>query len=202
MKTTRSEWPACYYEEEDRDIRKQLLLQHMEEEPGLEADRIRMKLWEMRYTPHPKDPPAVDYFVRSLLSLITESRITINIFNKKQEAKNMDTVLKDLCIRDSACFDRSAFQDQELFLELLKLEYQALASFYYAFSIRDRKYGSVLMGTLSMKDEQVVEKLAGDVRRACIITPRNFGLEEEFTVFREACYDAFYEDFPKQTSLL
>lgn len=203
MKTDENrEWPLCYYLEQNPDERRQLLLHHMQEEPDNEADRIRLKLWEVRYAKRPKNPPQVDYFVKGMLSLITESKVTVNFLNQRQERKNMDLLMKDLCIRDSSFFDRNEYQNQALVNELLDMEYQALASFYYSFSLHDHKYGSALMGTLSMKEEKVIEKLAGDVKRACVITPTTFHLEEEFQLFKSACYTAFCDDFPKQVDFL
>lgn len=195
-------WPSNYYQTFDRLKRKEILMNHMEEGSDPQADAIRLKLWEARYQKRKKMSDETDYFVRGFLGLLSESRITINLFNQRHEQKLMTDTMKDLCIVPSEYFNAEDYSNKDLVNDLLFQEYCAFASFYIHFSMEDHKYCSALMGTLSLKKEQVIEKLAKDIREACVTAPLNLGFSEDFEFFWQACKQSFLDEFPEYSSSL
>ena len=195
-------WPSNYYQTFDRLKRKEILMKHMEEGSEPQADAIRLKLWEARYQKRKKMSEETDYFVRGFLGLLSESRITINFFNQKHEQKLMTDIMKDLCIVTSEYFNADDYSNKNLVNDLLFQEYCAFASFYLHFSMEDHKYCSALMGTISLKKEQVIEKLAKDLNEACVTAPYKFGLIEAFEPFKRACKQSFMEEFSEHTTYL
>ena len=195
-------WPGNYYQTFDRLKRKEILMNHMEEGSEPQADTIRLKLWEALYQKRNKMSEETDYFVRGFLGLLSESRITVNLFNQRHEQKLMTEIMKDLCIVPSEYFNAEDYSNKDLVNDLLFQEYCAFASFYLNFSMEDHKYCSAFMGSLSLKKEQVIEKLAKDMKDACVTAPFNFGHTESFEPFKQACRQTFMEEFPEHTSSL
>ncbi len=195
-------WPENYYQTFDRIKRKELLLEHMKEGTEPLADEIRLKLWEARYQKRKRMSDETDYFVRGFLGLLSESRISINLLNKRHELKMMKEIMQDLCMIPSAHFDIDVFSDKELAKDLIYQEYLAFASFYLHFSMEDSKYCSALMGTISLSKGQIIEKLAKDFKEACVKAPQSLGLTDDFAFFGQACKESFMEEFPEYSNRL
>ena len=195
-------WPDIYYLEEERQIRRELLLSNMSSQTGQEND-IRMHLWNLRYAPRKQNATQeIDYFVKGLLELITESRITLNFLNKGAEQRRIYRIMEDLGILSTSVFAKESFAYPEQVTELLYKEYVALASYYIHFSSKDSRYSSAFMGSIHLKEDDIIEKLAKDFKDACIITPNMFGLNAEFELFQKGCFDAFEKEFPGKRELL
>lgn len=194
-------WLTNYYIEEDKDKRKEILLQNMNN-GSIKENELRLQLWFLRYAPREKASSNIDYFVKSFMELITESKISLNLFNRKAEAKRMNRIMENLGIIPSDLFSCNQECDATLVNHLLSLEYAAFAAYYMHFSSRDHHYGSAFMGSITLKEAQVTEKLARDFKDACIVTPRMFGLEDSFAVFKNSCFDSFLKEHPQQRGLL
>lgn len=195
-------WPECYYIEEDKTKRKELLLAHMTDGDNSLENDIRMQLWKLRYEPRDNASAEIDYFVKSFLKLMTESKISLNFLNKRNEVKRMNHIMENLGIVSSKWFSFEMFSDKSLINSLLYQEYQAFAAYYMHFSRKDSHYISGFMGSIHLKEEQIIEKLARDLKDSCIVTPKMFGLQDSFDLFKKGCFDAFYREYPQQRELL
>ncbi len=191
-------WPECYYLEEDRKKRKALLLQNMSENPDSIDNQIRMKLWELRYQPRKKMPDHIDYFIKAFVELLTEAKINLGFFNRRQERKRMNSIMHDLGILSDDLFSCDEVISKENLESLLYLEYQAFARFYIHISRQDKRYGSALMGTITLKDSEVDKKLKKDFHNACVVTPQMFDLADDFGLFHKACLSVINEEIQYQ----
>ena len=198
-------YPTNYYHTFDRLKRQELLLAHQADDLQNIDDRIRVELWNVRYKKRGKFPAETDFFVKGFLSLTMEAKITVNFLNRKQELAHMKTAMQDLCmIPYIALPSNISLEDTQYagFSSLLFQEYKAFFHFYMDFSKKDHRYCTTLMGTVPLKEEQIIQKLADELKLACVCAPALFHLEQEFSQLYEACKEAFLEDYPDKESFL
>ena len=192
-----------YYDLEEKEEKKSFLDTKLQEKENVDTNQIRLAIWNARYGKRMKKSSDIDYFVKSFLSLVVLSRISLSFLNQKKEEKELLSIMKDLCIVPSQYFDLESFHpNQSLAKELLLNEYRNFASYYFHLCISDKTFSSALMGTVSLKEEKVMEKLASDIKTACFHTPRRFAKQDEFKELREILYSEFENQYPKYSYLL
>lgn len=156
---------------------------------------LQLKLKQKRYCNKQGKKDKVDLFVRSLLSLLMISKEKMNFLNKKHLERDLQAAMNGLCF-----FEETV--DKELWERLLYEEYCDMASFYFKLCIKDRRYGSTFMGTISMNEENVIKKLAVDIYSSCYTVPEKFEVSHSFRLLQRAMSETFISTFPDNIEML
>ena len=82
---------------------------------------------------------------------------------------------------------------------VLYLEYVNLVSLYIMLCQKDKNYKSLLLGIGTMKEENLMAKIARDVYGIACAVPKMCGLEEEFELLSRAAKDSFLLAFPRES---
>lgn len=188
-------WPECYYQEENAQKRKSILLQAMESEPEDAANDLRMKLWEMRYLINGKQPDKqVDNFVGAWIDFIYLAKNCTSIIMGRHAKKELQKTRKKMGM-DLA---ENEIQVREVLYE----EYRHLGRFYFKLCATDKNYGTKFMGMISLKDEDITYKIAHEVEQVAYFLPFKAKAQEDMRIFTEAVTQGFYDVFPNEREKL
>ena len=194
-----SNWPEAYYATTEREERLQLLKVRLQSKEADEKDKIRQKMWELRYQKRDKMPEGVDYFIRSWMEMFFISKKMGKMFHKKEShAKDLVQIKKDFGFELAKAY--GAIGEEVLYEEL-----RHGVGLYIKLCQTDRQYGSLLMGIMKMKPKDLVVKIGNELHRLAVEVPKYLEQEEEFSLLTKATKEAFwmeYPDYSKEDTIL
>lgn len=180
------EWPQAYYLPTDGEERKAALNKAMAMGLEPEKNEIRKEIWERRYG----DQKGVDRFLTGWMNMSYYANVVRSNFVAKFHKNDMIQTQKYLCYDLVKKYGKLG--EEVLFMELYHL-----VDFYIDICLRDKKYGGVILGLGTLKEEKLIEKIAGDVYRVSYGVPSGLGLMEEHKLLGKAAVQCYYHRFPK-----
>ncbi len=189
-------FPDDYYQETDPGRRRAILMEALEEEDTAE-NRIRERIWELRYTevPRSRDGQWVDGYIRLWMALKYAAQYAGSFFGGRGAIKDVRRILDELEIRHLM---EAGPQEREL----LYREFYHGACLYLRICSSDRNYSSTFLGMVPMKTDSVQAKIARDVYESLYVGARFAQAEEELSLFRQAARAAFEDLIPAQKEYL
>lgn len=189
-------FPDDYYQETDPARRRQILMKALEREDTA-ADRIRERLWDLRYKemPRSKEGQWTDEYIRLWMALRFAAQYANSFFGGRGAKKEVRKILDGLKIA-------SFLQEGQEARELLYREFYHGACVYLKTCSTDRNYSSAFMGMVPMKEASVQAKIARDIYESLYVGVRAVQAEEELALFRQAAKAAFDDYMPAQRGYL
>ena len=183
------EWPKDYYLPTDGEVRKIALDRAIAENLEPNKDKIRSEIWERRYN----DPAGVDRFLAGYMNLSYYANVVKSGLMAKFHKKDMVQTQQFLCydIPDKYGADGE---------EILYLELYHLIDYYIDICLKDKKYGGLIMGIGTMKKENLINKIAGDLYKVSYCLPPGFEIAPTHKLFQKAAKQCFYNRFPNSRS--
>ncbi|MDD3220073.1 MAG: hypothetical protein PHC41_05540 [Lachnospiraceae bacterium] len=188
-------FPENYYETSDALMRYEVLQDAMKNGDNGEANQIRLQMWEDRYGKYDGTKPEVDHYLKLWLDFRFAYEKRKSIFGFGNAKKSLQ---KDL---NAMGFERTNDKGQ-MGEDILFAELRHMVRFYLSLCMSDKTYRSSFLGIMSMKDENVIDKITREVYEVACATPEFYGLTKEYEVFTNAAIDAFSTDFPEMSGTL
>lgn len=179
-------WLEGYNMSVTGEEKKQFLDIGLESEPG-EANELRKKLWEKRFTKNGKIT-GYDAFMALWMELGYEQKQFGHFFGAGRARKKMKKIAEELM------FSEAATKELE---EVLFREYVNLVAVYISLCQKDKNYKSIILGVGTMKDESLIHKIADDVYTTGYGAAILGGMTEEYELLMRAAKAAFLEAFPQ-----
>lgn len=179
-------WPECFYMETGGEARGRLLEDQLKEDPSRE-NQLRKLLWEKRYVNEKGKVTGVDFFMKAWGQGDFLRRQKGSLFGKKAYQKGIAEVCE--------IFGFKELKENPDYKKLWYDEYVNFISFYIEISRTDSTYSSVLFNIGKISDKGMAVKLADDLVEKSVRLPKELGLEEEFTLIKEAarsCYEYYF----------
>lgn len=192
MTQPQTSWPERYYEEFDPERRRGLLNEAMAAGEGAAAENeIRRRLWELRYVQPRKNAPLADRYIALWLALDRWRKAGLAPRKARAACKELEKM----------AFLLHPEGDAGLVQPLLHSELTHAVQLYLTTCVQSN-YGTMLMGMMRMKDEQIAGKAAKEVAEVTLAVPRWAGLDEAFAPLAPAARDAFALVFPSGAEAL
>ncbi|MCI9470384.1 MAG: hypothetical protein HFH56_04080 [Lachnospiraceae bacterium] len=192
----RQDFPESYYQETDPGRRQTLLLEALERE-DTEENRIRKRLWELRYKkfPRSREQQWTDGYIKLWMSLKFAAQYVNSFFGGRGAKKDVYKLLDELEIRQ-------LMEEGQETKDLLYREFYHGACVYLRICSSDRNYSSTILGMVPMKEGSVQEKIARDIYESLYVGVRFAQVEAELDLFRQAAKEAFEDMIPAQSAYL
>lgn len=188
-------WVEKYYEETDREIRKEILDQGIAQEGMTRENEIRMKFWESRYETREKDQVVIDRFIRGWMGMSYLNTSSRSFLGRKKMDREKQKILEDWSMELAESYGEKG-------QEALYHEFCNMTRLYLKLCQEDKSYSSLILGIGTMKKESLINKIAQEIFTLAYAVPRYTGTEELFSGFTRAATDVFYETFPRNRDLL
>lgn len=186
-------WPARYYEEFDATKRRQLLEQAIAAGEGDAAENdLRLRLWEARYGQSRKNAPPADRCIALWLALDRWRKLGLRPRQARAAEKELRELAGLLMPGQTLTGPGRALLHSEL-VHAVRL---------YLNTCIESSYGTVLMGLVRMKSDQLIEKAAAEVAEVTTLVPRWAGVEQQLEPLAPAAREAFAQVFPEGNEAL
>ena len=83
-----------------------------------------------------------------------------------------------------------------LYEELLYRECQHLVALYMDLCAKDKNYNSVILGLMTMKEENSLAKMKRDIYETAVCVPRDVNMEDELSLLTRAARKVYEDRFP------
>ncbi len=179
-----------YYLEISPKKRGKILESLMELDDGRD-NQIRKELYNLRYSSKNlrRDGELADGYIALWMNIKLTVDNSTGFFGNRGMKKELTKTLAKLGIT-------KYMQMGNLEKKILYDEFYHMAVLYIQSSLTDKNYTTAFMGMISMKDDQIRSKLAGDVYKVAYLMPRRVSMEEEFSIFTKAATEAFCDILP------
>ncbi len=179
-----------YYLEISPKKRGKILESLMELDDGRD-NQIRKELYNLRYSSQNlrRDGELADGYIALWMNIKLTVDNSTGFFGNRGMKKELTKTLAKLGIT-------KYMQMGNLEKKILYDEFYHMAVLYIQSSLTDKNYTTAFMGMISMKDDQIRSKLAGDVYKVAYLMPRRVSMEEEFSIFTKAATEAFCDILP------
>ncbi len=187
-----SELLRSYYDETDPLKRRDILLASIEKEEDPAGNSIRLALWDARYAKKlDKNSDArADGFIQLWVTLKYFSGSHMSNFTRKRHQKEVRKLLEQLGYTAAA---KEGPAGEEILLQ----ECRHAARLYMNACLQDKRYGTAIMGLVSISDEKIQEKIAADTILAAKTVPQQLQLIEEMQIFSKGSIQTYQEMFPE-----
>lgn len=179
------DWPQAYYLPTEGDERKKALDKAVSKGLEPEKNQIRKEIWERRYG----EQEGVDRFLTGWLNLSYYANVVRNNLMAKFHKNDMAQTQKYLCYDIVKKYGKDG--EEVLFMELYHL-----VDFYIDICLRDKKYGGIILGLGTMKEERLIEKIANDIYRVSYCVPSALGIMDEHELLAKAAVQCYFNRFP------
>ncbi len=183
-------WLEGYNMSVTGEEKKQYLDIGLEMDPG-EANQLRKKLWEKRFTKKGK-LTGYDAFMAQWMELGYEQKQMGHFFGKGRARKKMARIAEELMFKEAV--------NEEL-EEVLFREYVNLVQVYISLCQKDKNYKCIILGVGTMKDESLLHKIAVDIYTTGCGAALQGSMTEEYSLLMRATQAAFLESFPQDISV-
>ena len=185
-------WPERYYETFDAEKRRQLLAEAMAAgEGGAAENEIRRRLWELRYAKPRKNAPPADRYIALWLALDHWRKAGLAPRQERAARKELAGYAALLQPEGDAALVRPLVHSE--LVHAVRL---------YLSTCAQSNYGTMLMGLVRLKDEQLIAKAAKEVAEVTCLVPRWAGMAEDFALLAPAAREAFALVFPDGADVL
>ena len=148
---------------------------------------LRKKLWEVRFTQKGKIT-GYDSFMALWMELGYEQKQMGHFFFKGRTKKKMAKLAEGFMFTEGTT---EALQD------VLFREYVNLVAIYISLCQKDKNYKSIVLGVGTMKDENLLYKIAEDVYNTGCGSAILSGMTEQYELLMRASKSAFLDAFPQ-----
>lgn len=188
---TASKLLDSYYKETDPLKRRAILMESLEKEEDPVANPIRLELWNARYAKKldKSGDARADGFIRLWVMLKYFSGGHMNNFTRKRHQKEVQKLLDSLGYT-------AALKKGPAGEEVLLQECRHAASVYMNACLHDKRYGTALMGLVSISEEKIQEKIAADTVTAAKTVPESLQMTEEMQIFSTGSIQTYQDMFP------
>lgn len=180
-------WLEGYNMSVTGEEKKQFLDMGLDGDQG-EANQLRKRLWEKRFTKNGK-LTGHDTFMALWMELGYEQKQFGHFFGHGRAKRKMKKIAQELMIAEATT---------EELEEVLFREYVNLVAVYISLCQKDKNYKSIILGVGTMKDENLIHKIADDVYSTGCGAALLGGLTEEYALLMRASKAAFLEAFPQE----
>lgn len=179
------DWPMHYYEIPTA-IQRMTILDDAEKK-GITTgiDIYRKILCQKRFFSI-NQKGTVDSFLNAWMMIKASSAAGVTLLQKKRLKRELITYMGMLCLTD---FD---YHTEES-LTALTEEWRDFARYFIYSCTGSKAYCSTLFGFVPIKDSVIAEKIAAEIVQVTMDYPAKFGLEAEFSPFRNIMYDTYYQ---------
>ena len=164
------QWPDNYYQEDDPQVRKELLDGVLRNSPS-EDDLRRNEILKRRYRKND------DLFMEAWLMINMCEQDHIGILNRKRKEREFLKYAEQLMVSGSPD-------------PVLCLEWKAFAEKWIRTCL-SRQYRSAGFGVISMRDEAVAGKIAREINTVTRDIPRRFSKEDSFLPLRKILIEVY-----------
>jgi hypothetical protein len=182
-------WLEGYNMSTTGEEKKPFLDAGLAEDPS-EANQLRKKLWEARYTKKGQ-LTGYDAFMAQWMELGYQQKQLEHVFGKGRARKKLKKIAQNLMMEEGTT---------EELREVLFREYVNLIAVYIDLCQKDKNYKSVILGMGTMKDETLVHKIANDVYRTGCGAAILGNMTEELQLVMQAAKSAYLLSFPQEIS--
>lgn len=186
-------WPENYYRETDGAKRKEILKGRMSEMTSAEEEtenQLRQKLWEARYLNRRGKQDGTDNYLKLWTMLPMAAEQKGSFFGKKAVRIFVEQVRKT--------FQMDLQMENPEYKNLWYDEYMNFFDFYITICKTDKSYTNVLFHLAKISGDQLIVKIAEDLREKTMDLPERLGLSQEFALFSMAAEDSFLRHFPEE----
>jgi len=181
------EWPDDYYMETDGMRRKALLDQALAAE-DTEENRMRLLLWNKRYTDHKGKYDGTDHFFRVWVDLPFIVKECNSFLGKKKAGKRKAEVLETLGLNIP--------EEKPEYRDVWYREFVNFCSTYIQISRNDRSYSTTLFGIGAIPEDSLLKKIAADLCKRTIEYPCLLGIGDKTELLAAAAKSAFAGYYP------
>ena len=182
----RTSWPERYHEEFDAKKRRLLLEDAIAAGEGNAAENeMRRALWDLRYTKPRKNAPLADRYIALWLALDHWRKMGL----APRQTRTAQRELAEL----AALLHPEG--DEALVQPLVHSELVHAIRLYLS-TCAQSNYGTMLMGMIRLKDDQLIAKAAKEVAEVTCLVPRWAGMADDFAPLAPAAREAFALVFP------
>lgn len=182
-------WLEGYNLSTEAEEKRSYLEQGLAEERSPE-NLLRQKLWEKRYVDKGGRITGADQFMAQWMELGYQKEHLNSFFGRGRAEKKVRKVHENLMFAEGVT---------EELRHVLYLEYVNLVSLYIMLCQRDKNYKSLILGIGTMKEENLIAKIARDVYGCACAVPKMCHMEEEFALLSRAAKDSFLLAFPRES---
>ncbi len=159
--------------------------------PGEESDRenrLRLLLWEKRYTDGRGRIDGTDHFLKVWVDLPFMVKEKRSLFGRKKVQENRREIRE--------VFQLPALWENRDCQYVWYKEFIHFCSTYIEISRRDKSYSTTLFGISSLPEESLLKKIAADLCTRSIACPAVLGMGEEMDLLAQAAKTAFNLYYP------
>lgn len=189
-------WPENYYRETDSVKRQEMLKDRMAETTSAEEkvkDQLRRKLWEARYLDRKGKQDGTDNYLKLWTMLPMAAGQKGSFFGRKTVRTFVEQVRET--------FQRELQKENPEYENLWYDEYMNFFDFYITICKTDKSYTNVLFHLAKISEDQLIVKIAEDLREKTVDLPESLGLSREFALFAVAAEDSFLRHFPEEKQI-
>lgn len=200
IETRLSNWPESYYLERDAQLRKKLL--DAADERGLtpEENKIRRKLYDLRY--RNKDSQVTDRFLAAWIDMRFLVDGNHGLFGFNFNPKKVRKVLDPIGFEELSDKGADMTGEEILYRSVFYEELHHLGLLYIALCQEDKGYNAVLFGFGTISEETQAKKVAREVKNVGIDVIRNYNPGDKYGLWTRAMTTAYAEMYPNYTDFL
>lgn len=184
---------AAYFNTTDKGERKDIYMRIVEKEGESEKTQIMKEFYNHRYVAKEKNLTKIDYAIRGWVNIGFLPEKYRGMFSKKKLPNKIKEILTNLG-KDIA--DDHGKLGQELWYK----ELCNVCKLYIDLCMKDKAYGSVILGIGRIKESKLISKICFDMVNITHTIPSEIGTDE-FDMLARASKQAFNEYFPKAGNL-
>ena len=159
---------------------------------GLELDpttdnKFRETLFKKRYLDQNGNITGMDYFLRQWMELMLQYSKGKSVFGNRGKKKKAEIICKELMLKE-----KLGESEKQVLLE----ELTNVIAVYIDLGIKDKNYGSLLLGYGRIDDDALKLKIAQDLIKGAIVFPESVNMDEEYAILGRAAKEAYIACFP------
>ncbi len=177
MTSVQYTWPENYYRETDSVKRQEMLKDRMAETTSAEEkveDQLRRKLWEARYLDRKGKQDGTDNYLKLWTMLPMAAGQKGSFFGRKTVRTFVEQVRET--------FQTELQKENPEYENLWYDEYMNFFDFYITICKTDKSYTNVLFHLAKISEDQLIVKIAEDLREKTVDLPESLGLSREFAL--------------------
>ena len=174
------DWPQHYYEIEDANVREACLKQVLKEHPDSAEDLRRLEILQKRYGKRAHKNRG-DGFIRAFMMILIAATNDFHSLNINAKERELTDNLRQLAVLD---FDRD---------DLLYEEWRDFSRQYLKSCVYSPSYRSTLFGAITLSDETVALKIAGEIDLVTRREPEAFHLGAECRKLHEIMKQSYLD---------
>ena len=186
---------AKYYREKEPMERLKLLEQSIAAEEDPEGNKIRMELWEIRYSDKSEaGDTRADGYLGLWMTMEFNRNSGSRFFGTRSAKKEIGKYLTKLKFQEIQ-------EKGGLYEELLYRECCHMVLVYMDLCQTDKSYNTTLCGLIHIKEDSAKSKLQRDIRETAVDLPGTLGMESELGIITRAAREIYRQYYPNEGNI-